>query len=409
MRLGRTRRPIAATALAAICLAGAACSSGAADRSVASAVMHTQRRAPGCSTQRGRAPELAHVKIVMTKVPFAPFGVTAVPGGRFYLVAATFAPASVAVFANRAGAGPKLVRRIRLLPGIDALGTHLTSDGRYLLVADGVSGAVVVSVGRAVQGTKDAVRGVLSASHVGGSIEVTSSIDGRFAFVSLEGSESIAVYNLGRALSRGFSRADLVGLIPVGLAPVGMAVSPDGRWLYATSELAAHARSVRANGTLTVINVKTAESWPAKSVATTVDAGCQPVRVITSADGSTVWVTARGSDALLGFNAHRLVRDPGKALVAVVRVGIAPVGLALVDAGSKIVIADSDRFHATGATASLAVVDVASALAGRKALIGYLPAGSFPREMAAAPGGQILLVGNFASDQMESVTVAELP
>lgn len=41
-----------------------------------------------------------------------------------------------------------------------------------------------------------------------------------------------------------------------------------------------------------------------------------------------VWVTARASDDVLCFAAARLVTDPSHALVAAVRVGEAPVGLA---------------------------------------------------------------------------------
>ncbi len=62
-----------------------------------------------------------------------------------------------------------------------------------------------------------------------------------------------------------------------------------------------------------------------------------------------------------------------------------------------------------GATASLAVVNVAAALAGRPALTGYLPAGRFPREMTLEPGGRALLVTNYDSGQLESVPVARLP
>jgi DNA-binding beta-propeller fold protein YncE len=162
-------------------------------------------------------------------------------------------------------------------------------------------------------------------------------------------------------------------------------------------------------GTLTVISIQRAETDPARSVVATVDAGCQPVRVITSADGRVVWVTARASDALLGFSAARLRGDPAHALIARVRVGEAPVGLALVDHGGRIVVADSDRFQAPGATSSLAVVNVGAALAGKPALAGLLPAGRFPREMAPEPGGRTLLVTNFASGQVELVNVAGLP
>jgi NAD(P)-dependent dehydrogenase (short-subunit alcohol dehydrogenase family) len=48
----------------------------------------------------------------------------------------------------------------------------------------------------------------------------------------------LATYALTRLLLpllRGFGPSDYVGSIPLELAPVGITVSPDGRWLYATS------------------------------------------------------------------------------------------------------------------------------------------------------------------------------
>ena len=69
----------------------------------------------------------------------------------------------------------------------------------------------------------------------------------------------------------------------------------------------------------------------------------------------------------------------------------------------------SNRFTDAGASASLAVVDVSDALKGRPALLGYLPAGRFPRQMAVEQGGRTLLVTNFDSSQLESVNVADLP
>jgi DNA-binding beta-propeller fold protein YncE len=120
-------------------------------------------------------------------------------------------------------------------------------------------------------------------------------------------------------------------------------------------------------GTLTVIDLRQAEIDPASSVVATADAGCQPVRVIASADGSQVWVTARASDDLPCFSSARLVSDPAHALVAIVRVGEAPVGLAAVRDGSLIIVADSDRFGASGASADLDVVNVPAPAARRHA------------------------------------------
>jgi hypothetical protein len=135
---------------------------------------------------------------------------------------------------------------------------------------------------------------------------------------------------------------------------------------------------------------------PASSVVATVDAGCQPVRVIASADGSRVWVTARASDDLLCFSSARLVSDPAHALVAIVRVGEAPVGLAAVRDGSLIIVADSDRFGASGASADLDVVNVPAALSGgpgnrRSHPVRVVPAGNGPAARRHAAGVELHL------------------
>jgi DNA-binding beta-propeller fold protein YncE len=114
-------------------------------------------------------------------------------------------------------------------------------------------------------------------------------------------------------------------------------------------------------------------------------------------------VSAAGGGTLTVIDLRRAETDPAASVVATVD------GLALVDSGSRIVVADSNRFSASGAASSLAVVDVADALAGRAALSGYLPAGGFPREMALEPDGRALFVTNFSSGQLEVVAVGELP
>ncbi len=363
--------------------------------------------APACSTATAPAPQLAGVPTALESVPGTPFGVVVTADGRWSFAALPDL-GSVGVFRVGRPALPSLVRQVSTT--MPPFGEVLTHDGRYLLAADGADGAVVLSTGRAERNEARAQAGILGSGAPDGAIEVAVSPDDRFAFVSLEDSASIAVYNLRQALTRGFGPADLVGMVPAGTAPVGLAVSPGGRWLYATSEIAGGGpASAGAQGTLSIIDLRRAETDPADSVVATVDAGCSPVRVITSADGSVVWVTARGSDRLLGFSAGRLRTDPAHALIASVAVGEAPVGLALVDQGGRIVVADSNRFGVSGAASSLAVVSVAAALAGRPALLGYLPAGDFPREMALEPGGRTLLVTNFGSAQLEAVGVAGLP
>ena len=118
-------------------------------------------------------------------------------------------------------------------------------------------------------------------------------------------------------------------------------------------------------------------------------------------------MTARASDDLLCFSAARLVSDPAHALVTIVRVGEVPVGLAAVRGGSLIVVADSNRFGASGARSDLDVVNVAAALSGGRAVVGHIPSGSFPREMTVLQNGT-LLVSNYTSDQLEAINVASI-
>jgi len=368
---------------------------------------------PGCSSATAKAPLLTGVAAAMVPVSGNPFGVAVTPDGRWAFVAnggsidvlrtgASLAPVTVVTI-------PVQVTTAPAASGVgQLLGETLTPDGRYLLAAAG-GGAVVVSVARAEQGRRSAVLGTMSDPTGGnGAIEVAVSRDGDYAFVTEEDSMQVAVFNLHRALTQGFGPADFVSMIPVGNAPVGMAISPDGRWLYVTSEVMAGEPAGNV-GTLTVVSVARAEANPSASVVATVAAGCNPVRVITSADGREVWVTARASDDLLCFSAAALRTDPGRALVAIVRVGEAPVGLMLVRNGSLVVVADSNRFGARGASSDLSVVDAAAALAGKPAVVGLISAGLFPREMALEPGGQHLLVTNFASGQLEAVSVPSIP
>lgn len=350
----------------------------------------------------------------------APFGVATTPNGRWSFVVEELGSrpvsvaSAVAVFSDTRS-GPRLVRTFAL-PGT-ALGVGLADDGRYLLAAGG-DGATVVSTAAAEAGAPRPVLGTLSEpaqdQGAGGAIEVTSSLDGHYVFVSLEDGSQVAVYDLRAALADHLRGAGYVGSVAVGHAPVGMALSPDGRLLYVISEIAAGGQQPGGgyrgtHGTLSVISVASAARDPGEAVLASVSAHCSPVRVAVSADGRTVWVTARGDNQLLAFSAARLRSDPAHALLAAVRVGEAPVGLALVGGGRAIVVGDSNRFNAPGGRATLTVVDAAAALAHRPAVIGTIAAGSFPREMSPEPDGRTLLVANYGSQQLEAVNVSALP
>ena len=354
---------------------------------------------PGCVNTSADAPQLAGIRPSFVRLTGMPFAVAVTAGGQYSFVS-TGVGHSIEVLRSGGTLTPAPVRRIKV-PAAPH-GEAITPDGQYLLAASG-SGAVVISVARAEHHRRGSVLGTLTSPHGDGAVEVTLSGDGQFAFVTLENSGTMAVFNLRAALASGLRTSGFVGDVRLGINPIGMTVSRDGQWLYVTTQ---KRNQTSEQGTLTMINVARAETDPARSVQAAVPAGCDPGRVITTAGGATVWVTARASNALLAFSAARLRTDPGRALIAKVEVGAAPIGLTALNGGSRILVANSGR-HGTG-RASLGVIDTAAALSGRPAVLGLIQAGLLPREFAVEPGGRTALVTNSGSHQLEAVNVSSL-
>src|SRR5260370_2956066 len=327
----RSRAALVVACAAVVGLAGAAFAIRAAGNGKPAALT-----APGCSTAVAVAQPLAKVHSAAVLADGKPYAVAVTRDGQWTFVTLG---ESVAVMKNGGSHAPTLARTISVP---NANGEALTNDGRYLVVASG-SGAFVLDVARAERGSAGAVLGKLFSpgGHGGAGAQVAISPDDTFAFVTLMQQNRLAVFNLRVALTKGFNLADFVGFAPLGVKPEGVTVSSDGHWLYVTSEM----RSAGTQqGTLTVLNLHTAETKSAGSVAAIVNAGCGPVRAINSADGSVVWVTARQSDEVLGFSAAKLLSDPRQALIARVRVGAAPTGLTFIDGENRIVVANSNIF-----------------------------------------------------------------
>jgi DNA-binding beta-propeller fold protein YncE len=371
---------------------------------------------PACGIAIAPAARLKTMRTSYLHVGGAPFGMVVTPDGRW-----AFAALGSSVAVLRTSPALSLVRTIHLSVGpLETEDAVLTSDGRYLLVAAG-TGAVVIDVARAERGTSGAVLGTLSQPATGENptqivnadtaTQVALSPGGQYAFVTLENADQAAVFNFGRALANGFAASDFVGDVPLGHLAIGLAVAPGGRWLYAISNVAkpgslGPGRADRQLGSLSVISLARAETDPAASVLATVPAGCGPVRVITSANGDQVWVTAQTSDAVLCFSAAALQSHPSRALVTDVRVGANPTGEVLARGGTRLVVADSDRWDIHGATTNLAVLHVQGS---RATLLGYVPTGQFPRQFALAPDGATLYATDYSSGQLQTVDVASLP
>ena len=353
----------------------------------------------GCSTATASAPTLGTAGTHFIFGPLTPFGVATSSDSKYAFVA----NASGALYLYALSEAGLVSLRAGTFRNESLLGLAITPDGRYLVSAEG-GGATVFDVGRIEHEGSSPPSWILGhfASKGDGAIEAAISPDGHYAFVTLESSAELVVFNLQDALAHGFHASDLVGYVPLGVAPVGMAIAPNGRHLYVTSE---GSTPNSDQGTLSTIDLTRAEHRPSRALISVVSAGCSPVRVV--ANGDSVYVTARGSNALLSFSADSLVSDPAAALRGQVLVGEAPVGVALVNHDRTLVVADSNRFADAGIGANLAIITVAGS--GQLSLAGYAESGRFPRDMAVSPDGVLLLVSNFGSSQVEAIDVTSLP
>jgi DNA-binding beta-propeller fold protein YncE len=304
-------------------------------------------------------------------------------------------------------------------------GMVMTHDGTLLIVADDEQ-VVFMDVKSMINGTGDPILGYFSNGRNSGSVYVNVTADDKFLFVSDENAEAITVISLEKARARYFAEPTIVGKIPVGIAPIALTFSPDGKWLYTTSQVApkslnwpiackpegadpATAKEQYPQGAIIVVDVARAQTDPANSIVAHVPAGCSPVRLAISPSGDRVYVTARNSNALLAFDTNALRGDVEHALVGKVPVGSAPVGVAVVNDGKIVLVTNSNRF-AKDQTArqTLTVIDAARVGEGQAAITGSVPAGIFPREFGVSPDGKTLFVANYISSELEVIDLRRL-
>ncbi|CAF9935896.1 hypothetical protein IMSHALPRED_010384 [Imshaugia aleurites] len=378
---------------------------------------------PGCQNVAPPEKNLTSVRTAEITVPAHPFGVVYAQQNDLAFVALN---TSLGVL-NTSAFIPSLTHEIPLpapYVSIDgASGITLTHDGRHVLVTAFSAALIVVDVAKAATGSPEAVVGILNGTAAAGhsAIEVTVTRDDKYAFVSQEDGSlqtgergTIEVFKLQRPAANGTVSGTYIGYLVLGDLVVGTALSSDGRLLYATSETASENTTT---GTLSVIDVAKLKTTPSEALISQVAAGCGPVRVLVSRDDQVVWVTARESNALLAFDASKLISNQSAAaLLASVQVGTSPVGLRFAGANERrILTANSNRFASLdpalygNATTGLSVVDVDAAIRGEQANLGQIPTGLFPRELALSPDGKTILVSDYGSFMIQAIDVSTLP
>jgi DNA-binding beta-propeller fold protein YncE len=160
-------------------------------------------------------------------------------------------------------------------------------------------------------------------------------------------------------------------------------------------------------GFVSAYDVGRAEKTPDNALEERITAGCDPVRVIVSKDGKVAWVTARESDALLGFDTSKMTTNSGKSLIARVDIGSGPIGETFAADGSRIVVADSNLQTPPGGTAALSIVDPQAALDGKPALTGQVLTGGLPRQFTVR--GNALMITNYGGGTLMAIDTGDLP
>ena len=343
-------------------------------------------------------------------VPGHPFAAEPSPDGCWLFVSLVSRgqPGGVTVLKNSAGRFTA-VRTVTLRDG--AWGLGLSRDGRLLFTASG-DAINVLSIARLEGEDGDPVLGRLFEGAGVGAIYVAPSLDDRLLFISDERAMRVTVVDIDRLRSSVFSDKAVLGHVPQASAPVGLALSPDGGLLFATSERApdrmtfpvrceseaAGSREGRhPEGVLSVIDVAKARSDPAHALIALAPGGCNPVRVALTPDGATAWVTARGENAVYSFDVASLRAAPAKVSRVRYPAGDSPVGLAIQPGSNTVWVSDSNRFS-PGQQGEIQSVALGP---GKSASI--LKSGRFPRDLAFLPDGRTLVAAVFGSDAVQLV------
>ncbi len=400
----------------------ASCSSVPRSTSPPSSAFNVRQHGP---TENGAAPPLpgcdafSDQAAVKTRLPGHPFEALISHDGCWVFVSLelTSVGGGIAVLHRLGGTLTRM--RIASLSGPLPAGMALTHDGTLLIVPNGPY-IYFLNTDRLVHGA-DPVIGRISEGNGAGAINAATTNDDRLLFVSDESLHRVTVIDLARARQDGFAQRDIVGRIPTGLEPVGLAVSSHDEYLFITSEVLPQLRSPPAcrrrgreggayvrSGGLEVVSLARLRPNPADAILGAISAECSPARAVLSEQGDRLYVTARASDALLVFDSRALVSDPDHALIATVPVGNAPVGVAVIDQGRRIVVANSGRFGGAGGE-TLTVIDAALVNHGSDAVDGTVSVGRFPRELHASNDGKLLLLAEYDSDQIELLRVDQLP
>jgi DNA-binding beta-propeller fold protein YncE len=354
------------------------------------------------------------------RVPGAPMGAVSTPDEQTVFVSINSAnpqqPNGIAVL--RCVSGRYRFDRLVSVENQPTIST-LTPNAEMLVVPDD-NYIAFLDVRRILSGSPQPIAGYIEdiPNDDGGAVYSAVSPDGRFAFISEEQSGKLTVIDLQKVASGGTTHDAIVSEFLIGNEPVALVFTKDGAHLFATVQIALRkanyphtckpefegAGDSDSPGAVVTIDVAKAERDPGNAIVSSVPAACHPVRASLSPDGATLWVTARGSNAVLAFSTSKLLAGDATAQIASIGVGTAPVPIVATPDGRYVLAGNSDRFGTPGKNQELTVID-----ARTHAVLGRIPVGAFPRQFNVTPSGSTILLSNFGSGTVTVIDPAAIP
>lgn len=265
------------------------------------------------------------------------------------------------------------------LAGPGAEGVTFSPDGRKVYVANRTAGSVsLISASNNVRLASPAMGGAVQA--------IVAHPDGRWVYVT-GGASGILVLDAGTA-----SKVDTISLIDGGnpvsvgagtsLIPNGLAVSPDGRYLYAVDN--------QDGGKVVVVDIA------AKAVVARVSLGpgMMPLAVAVHPGGQIAYfafsdTTSSGKDLVKIFDVATLSATSGG-----ISVGKRPEGIAVTPDGARIYVANNlDN--------SVSVIDAGTNIVTTTTAVGLAPMG-----VAISPDGSRAYVANSSSKSTSVIKVS---
>ncbi len=162
-------------------------------------------------------------------------------------------------------------------------------------------------------------------------------------------------------------------VIPVGSAPVGLAITPNGQYVYVAD---------RSSASVSVI------STSSNSVVSTIPVGTYPKGVAVTPNGQYVYVTNSGGTTV------SVISTSSDSVVSTISVGTNPYGVAITPNGQYVYVANIN-------SNSISVISTSS-----NSVVSTIPVGTNPDGIAITPNGQYVYVANIGSNTTSVISTS---